>query len=875
MFAYDAFIIHAAADETFVQGYLLCALRLASERVLVPKTLVLGRFIRSEIERGVRSSRVTIVVLSSAYITDHWAVFGEQIAAYASLAKDVHGVLLPLLREDCELPVHIRALVKLDFRDAARDAWQAEAERLRNYLGRPATPEPDLPCPYPGMRPFSQGDAGRFFGRDTEIGRIIRRLCRGEREIYVIGASGSGKSSLIAAGLVPRLNRGVAGLPSFHVRIFRPGEQPLERLAAALETPLAVSVAAVSALLERHAPATSLLLVIDQLEELFSSAGSDQRRGFLAALRVLRDDPRCVLVFSLRADFYGAFMESPLWTDRNGGISRIDLGPLCSKNLRMVIERPARDLGVYLQPELVLRLLDDAVREPGALPLLQEALFQLWDKRRHHLLTLADYHAMSDGIRTGLAFAVKEHADDVLCTLNGAQKMIAFRILLRLVNFGEGRADTRRQQPRDALRSDGEVVADFDTVLQCLVDNRLVTVTGEDQAGNVRADLAHEILIHAWPTFARWIRTWRTHEQRRRALEEAAAAWRRRHSGDGGLLDAVEFADAAVWRMRAMRQLGCTSDLVAFLAASEAVRSRALRQRRRRRVQRNRLLVQSSQLYQETGRQRLVEGGRPLEALPFLVAARKAREAAGSAPGSALRMLFGDATRNLPVTPSLQHQDAVVSVAFHPGGTRVVTASFDHTARIWDAATGEPLSPPLEHQHGVASAVFSPDGTRIVTASGDSTARVWDVATGEALSPPLRHQGFVVSALFSPDGTRIVTASGDKTARIWDAATGNALLLPLPHQDGVTSAAFSPDGTRIVTTSSDCTARIWDAATGIAVSPPLAHRGFVMNASFSPDGVRVVTASRDGTARVWDANTGKRLSLPLSHQDVVTSAAFS
>jgi hypothetical protein len=137
-----------------------------------------------------------------AYMAHHWAAFGEQLVAFASVAKDLHGVLLPLLLEDCEdceLTLHVQSLVKLDFRDPTREAWDAEIDRLRRYLGRPAAPESDLACPYPGMRPFTESDAGRYFGREVELDNIEYRLRHGEREIYVIGASGSGKSSLIGA----------------------------------------------------------------------------------------------------------------------------------------------------------------------------------------------------------------------------------------------------------------------------------------------------------------------------------------------------------------------------------------------------------------------------------------------------------------------------------------------------------------------------------------------------------------------------------------------------------------------------------------------------------------------------------------------------
>jgi len=226
---------------------------------------------------------------------------------------------------------------------------------------------------------------------------------------------------------------------------------------------------------------------------------------------------------------------------------------------------------------------------------------------------------------------------------------------------------------------------------------------------------------------------------------------------------------------------------------------------------------------------------------------------------------------------------SVLGAAFSPDGSRVVTASGDTTARVWDAATGEEIAvlkghcpPDLDYELGcsVHSAVVSPNGTRIVTASDDNTARIWDAATGKEIASLAGHEDTVYSAAFSPDGTRVVTAAEDKTARIWDAATGKEIAVLKGHGAAVVRAVFSPDGTRIVTASSDYTARVWDAATGEEVAVLRGHEGGVTSAAFSPDGTRVVTASHDRTVRLWDGPTGK-IAVLGGHDGTVRSAAFS
>jgi WD40 repeat protein len=197
------------------------------------------------------------------------------------------------------------------------------------------------------------------------------------------------------------------------------------------------------------------------------------------------------------------------------------------------------------------------------------------------------------------------------------------------------------------------------------------------------------------------------------------------------------------------------------------------------------------------------------------------------------------------------HNDSVYSATYSPDGLRIVTASNDKTARIWDAITGNLIATLEGHNDSVRSATYSPDGSHIVTASNDKTARVWDALSGQSIGTLAGHTDWVRTVSFSPDGSRIVTASTDKTARIWDAITGNLIATLEGHNDSVRSATYSPDGSRIVTAADDKTARVWDAITGASIAILTGHTDWVYSANFSPDGLRIVTASMDNTAKIW------------------------
>ena len=276
-----------------------------------------------------------------------------------------------------------------------------------------------------------------------------------------------------------------------------------------------------------------------------------------------------------------------------------------------------------------------------------------------------------------------------------------------------------------------------------------------------------------------------------------------------------------------------------------------------------------------SGQERLTDG-KWREAMAYLGRALR-YDSENTNARDALWMTLRYGRRDAPPLPrfSLRHSGAVMSADFNPEGTRLVTASRDHTATIWEISTGRPIGPVLKHDAIVNLARFSPDGQQILSICDDRVVQVWDVETGKPIGSPIVSSDQVYTATFSPEGARVLTACSDGTAQVFHAWTGEPIGPPLKHLDAVYFASFSPDGSLVVTASADTTAQVWDASTGHPVAPPLRHQGAVYTAQFNPDGSWVVTASGDTTARIWDSRTGQPVSSPLKHDRSVSSGSFS
>lgn len=410
------------------------------------------------------------------------------------------------------------------------------------------------PCPYPGMVPFGPADAPYFYGREVEIARMVQ-LLRRQRFMMVIGPSGSGKSSLVHAGLLPELeNNRYFTTAHWLIRTMRPGAQPSDRLAETLgrnDGKTDIDSEVIDDLLGAHPPAEQLLLLVDQFEEVFTQAEREERLRFFATLQSVRQIENCALILTLRADFYPELMTSPLWPI--DASQRVEVAPLRGETLREAIQRPAADVGVRIEERLVSQLLDDAADEPGVLPLLQETMRLLWDDVESRLLPFSAYERLrsvahdKEGRPSGLAVAIAMKADAALAELSPSQQAIARRIFLRLVQFGEGRADTRRQQPVSSLHSADDAISAFESTLEHLTDHRLLTRSGGLDGHPPKVDIAHEALIRGWSRLQGWVSERRDAEQTRRRLEDRTSEWTRLGKKSGGLLDHTALAEAELW----------------------------------------------------------------------------------------------------------------------------------------------------------------------------------------------------------------------------------------------------------------------------------------------------------------------------------------
>ncbi|HJR78630.1 MAG TPA: cytochrome D1 domain-containing protein [Anaerolineales bacterium] len=784
-------------------------------------------------------------------------------------------------------------------------------------------PAPGIP-PYKGLLFFDESDADLFFGRETLTTYLADRVTdlgmdSSSRFLAVVGASGSGKSSLVRAGLAVALRH--AG---WDVRIFTPGANPSK----ALEMQIVE-------MNQDEAGSDRILILVDQFEETFTLCRDESERvSFIEELLSLAQElsRRVTIAIALRADFYSHCAQYPILRQAVAAEQEY-IGQMTVEELRRAIDEPAKRGGWEFEPGLVDVLLHDigaqgtSEPEPGALPLLSHALLATWERRRGRTFTLDGYHA-SGGVRGAIA----ETAESVFTDqLNQTQQELARDIFLRLTELGEGTEDTRRRAALNELVRQSAEAMQLRIVLNTLAEARLITLN-EDSA-----EVAHEALIREWQRLHEWL----THDREglllHRHLTESAYEWEARGHDPAELYRGARLAQTREWASANEEKLNASER--AFLAASvEQEQHDALE----RESQRQRELEAAQKLADTQSRSAAQLRRRAMYLVGVLTLAIVAALAAGvfanrnatlaeqnasiaqtaqaastqaiadftrseaqrlAAEANSLMLNNGDTnliallairSLNMQYTPAgdailaslttlespprlfTGHTSDVWGADISPDGKYLATGSADRTARLWDLSTGETIRIFSGHTADVGRVVFSPDGKFLLTGSPDGTARLWDVTSAETVQVFSGHADIVDVGGFSSDGKYIVTAGfAEKAARLWEVATGETVQIFMGHSDDVSTAAISPDGKYVFTGSMDRTARLWDTATGSEMRVFPGHKEGIFALAFSPDGKYIATGSDDYTARVWDAASGEMVREFSGHQGFVQGIDLS
>ncbi|MGW5258219.1 nSTAND1 domain-containing NTPase [Streptomyces sp. NPDC004012] len=769
-----------------------------------------------------------------------------------------------------------------------------EWERRWQAVAREVAAEPDdaddADSPYRGLARFEPGDRGLFFGRDQLVAQLTARVRTG-RMVAVVGASGSGKSSLLRAGLIPALQaEGLSEGRLAAIRILTPGSRPSSTHADALTA-------------SREAGDT--VVVVDQFEELFTlCADPAQRAAFLAALAgAVEPDSRLRVVIAIRADFLGRCAEHRALAAALRDATLL-VGPMGPDELREAVLKPAAAAGLIVERALTARIVEDVADEPGGLPMMSHALLETWRRRKGRTLALAAYETAG-----GVHGALTRTAEELYSGLSPNQAETARRILLRLITPGEGAQDTSRPADHTELEAHSatDEPADTASVLEQLARARLITLDGDT------VHLAHEALITAWPRLQSWIDGARDRLRVHRQITEAARAWDALDRDPGALYRGTRLATAeeSLAGHRAdLAPVECAF-LDASIAAREQERRAAARAARRFRSLLSAvtaLLVLASSAAVIAFQQRsLARAGRDRAVAEQVVA--EAGQLHATDPSLAARMYVAAHrlrpnreaaaglldTQNVALSSVLTgHSQAVYAVAFSPDGRTLATGAGDDTIRLWslaDPAHPVPLGRPLTgHTSWVYWLQFSPDGRTLASASRDRTVRLWDIRDPlhlRALGGPLTgHRDYVFSVSFSRDGRTLATAGQDHTVRLWDVsdpAHAKAVGHPLTGASAaVASAAFSPDGRTVAAPGHDHVIRLWNVTNRTRPRlwlKPLRNPDVVYAVAFRRDSQLMASVGNDRKVRLWDVSDPahtKPLGEPLSgHSDTLLAVAFS
>jgi WD40 repeat protein/energy-coupling factor transporter ATP-binding protein EcfA2 len=899
---YDAFLSYNSRDRDLIIQIGQWLIDSAHMKVWLDNwNLIPGDPWQDELETALDQSKVCVVFIGPNHIGP-WQHEEMRSALDERVSKKTIRVVPVLLpgatreQKESELPRFLRRLSWVEFRK------KIEEEDARHRLicgikgippGRDFSTASHLDiCPFRGLEVFREEDASFFFGREAIVQRLAHHL-HAYHFLAVVGPSGSGKSSVVQAGVIPSLR------PSHPlVTVFTPGNQPLTELASSLHN-IYLESTSTEAILSRlkeseealyfitrelaednqknKGISTRVLIVVDQFEELFTqTANEDERKQFISLLLKTKEkaNGKVSLVITMRSDFIG---KCALYPDLNTFLNDhlVQIEPMSQEELLMAIEEPARLTSLNFEPGLVQKILDDVKGAYSELPLLEYALLELFNRRKGVLLTHMDYEEIG-----GVDGALVEKAEEEYKKLDSTQQeMLRRMFVFRLIQPGEGTEDTRRRSSREELVAIGGNRKLAEALINHWSGPEVRMLTSYQEQNQDYIDVAHEALIRKWGRIKKWLSEDRQDSLLIGRIRQDSLEWKASNNDAAYLYHGTRLYQMEEFFKK--READFTELEQDFIQSCIANREEQLRQevnRREKELETVKAMAKAKE-QQLADAQKLGEAqqkklkyskillltifGSTILIGVFLYYINLGKE-------DAQNQLIKNYWSNAKI--ARKEQDILKYLHFVGEAHKINKDKTFGNYLLSDVQSYLPrirLSNILKHDdEELTGAIINENETRIFIWGEKGTAVIWDAINGRKVSELMKQNVSILGAIINKDGTHIISWGKDGKIRRWDTESMEQVGDSIDHNsESLLGAVFNKDENQFLTWGSNGTARLWQTESGEQVGKPMEHEiGPILGAVFNKNGNRILTWGWDGTARLWNSSDGLQVGKPMEHE---------